>query len=709
MSGFYFPLTLGRPSAAPRDDERRRPPELDAWREGVRSSRQEVERIPEEGIFRDLMRSAGPGYTLVTGEPGAGKSTLLEQWRRRWAQEAPAPRLGLVLPVLVRFRSLNRYAADLLNTRSDPELAQALWAEHLRPDADTPALNNYYQLDPRLWTPLWLLDGLDEAAAELRTEEFLRRLGNLPGRVCLSCRTAIAQSLRPALQPGLRAANSLEIQPLDAREQRDFLAHSLGDETRADTFHRRIATNTQMRELAGNPLLLDLIAQVGEEVDLPASRAAFYERAVAKLWTKVTPDDRADDLRENRDTVLTALAASVGLTHIEFPIARLDAALKRAEEAKPADLRGALVTSGLLRLDRKRSTASFLHLTFQEYYLARALADDPFAEVLREHWASPRYEETLGLLLAMTAETDAAAADRALIGLVEWGLDTHRADPTVLWGIGSSPLRTALHLVSRSGLGLPSFVGLDLAALAAMKQEPRLHLPLSVDPAAPPDVLARLAGDEDGLVRESVAKHPATPPGILAQLSDDNYTLVRRLVARHPSTPPDTLARLAADECEEVSWDVAGNPATPTDILAILAADEDPMARWCVASNPATPPDILARLADDEYEGIRSSAATNLANPPDIPALLGDDEYEEISWSLAENPATPPGALVRLADDEDVETRWQVARNPATPPASLAQLANDSYASVREHAALNPSFFLEDLLVHPTSRSSRSK
>ncbi|MBI5164659.1 MAG: NACHT domain-containing protein, partial [Magnetospirillum sp.] len=593
MSAFYFPLTLGRPRSAPRDDERRRPPELQAWREGVRPVRPEVERIAGDRIYRDLLRPAGPGYTLVTGEPGSGKSTLLEQWRQQWAKDAPSPRLGLVVPVLVRFRSLNHCAANLLATGSEEDLALALWAEHLRPDAATPALTDFYRRNPRLWTPLWLLDGLDEAAEHLRAEAFLRRLAHLPGRVCLSCRTAIAQALRPALQPGLGAGGSLEIQPLNACEQRDFLAQSLGDKTRAATLHRRIASNTQMRELAGNPLLLDLIALVGEEVDLPASRAAFYERAVAKLWTKVEPTERARSLRAGRDATLTALAEAVGLAEIEFHLDAVDSALG----SHPAGLRDAMVTAGLLRIDDERVRAGFLHLTFQEYYLARALAGRPFAEVLREHWSSPRHEETLALLLAMVAARDAVAADAALLGLVEWGLKTHRNTPETLWKLGRSPLRVVLHLVMRSGIGLKRFPGLHTAVTAALEREHRLCFAMAADAATPPDILAKLAEDHSGYVRSSVVQNPTTPPDILIKLAEDPNFGVRKSVAGNPATPPDVLVKLAEDQEKWVRGGVAKNLATPPDILAKLAEDREEEVRNSVAENPATPPDILAKLA----------------------------------------------------------------------------------------------------------------
>ncbi|MBI5165073.1 MAG: hypothetical protein HY985_14370 [Magnetospirillum sp.] len=102
--------------------------------------------------------------------------------------------------------------------------------------------------------------------------------------------------------------------------------------------------------------------------------------------------------------------------------------------------------------------------------------------------------------------------------------------------------------------------------------------------------------------------------------------------------------------------------------------------RGGVAKNPATPPDVLVKLAEDQEKWVRNSVAQNLATPPDILAKLAEDREEEVRNSVAENPATPPDILAKLARNE--------SRAPSTE---------------------NPSLILEDLLLHPTSRSSRSK
>jgi len=44
------------------------------------------------------------------------------------------------------------------------------------------------------------------------------------------------------------------------------------------------------------------------------------------------------------------------------------------------------------------------------------------------------------------------------------------------------------------------------------------------DPACPPGVLVKLAGNPDRRVRQAVARNPASPPGVRAALGINRYT-----------------------------------------------------------------------------------------------------------------------------------------------------------------------------------------
>src|SRR5262249_22497613 len=92
-------------------------------------------------------------------------------------------------------------------------------------------------------------------------------------------------------------------------------------------------------------------------------------------------------------------------------------------------------------------------LTFQEFYLARALEPDGLRHALERHWKDARYEEVLALLASLLIEAGRVAeVDEAIGWLLEWGSKTHRRDPRVLHQMRRSPLRVALHLLSGAGV-----------------------------------------------------------------------------------------------------------------------------------------------------------------------------------------------------------------------------------------------------------------
>ena len=83
-----------------------------------------------------------------------------------------------------------------------------------------------------------------------------------------------------------------------------------------------------------------------------------------------------------------------------------------------------------------------------------------------------------------------------------------------------------------------------------------------------PEVLNRLAEDEEIYVRLEVASNPYTPPEALDRLSYDEDYGVRFNIARHSNTSPETLDRLAKDKISFVKQSAISNPnyKNPTNI-----------------------------------------------------------------------------------------------------------------------------------------------
>jgi ABC-type cobalamin/Fe3+-siderophores transport system ATPase subunit/ethanolamine utilization microcompartment shell protein EutL len=735
---FYFPLRLGieRQRAAARREEQDghpKPQAYEAWREGTERRLTEYEELPEAQVLKAICHSApAQRLTFILGEPGAGKTTLFVDWFLRLAREvATEVRLGARLPVLIRMRSV---PAHIWNTNEEGELADALW-EHActertifepedGPDRSPESLYTLDAPQARVFSLIWLFDGLDEVAPSLSGDEhFYQKLACLPGQKAVSARIAVYQSLREVAK--IYKWKEYEILGLSAKEQARFLAQALrligtlDAEGRSKSLVAEIRRNTAVHMLAGNPMMLGLLAEFAagdeEALVLPLSRSKFYEQSVNRLWhTKLRVDRDALRMREERDRFLTAQAAAMELGTLRAPMPHL------AE-----DLERGLRKSGLIRVHEEDGSFEFLHLTFQEYYLAQHLRTVGLRAALEQHWVDARYEETLGLLVSLLFEEKRyQEIQDGIQWLVKWGADTHRKNPSTLWKIGRSPMRTALHILGRAGVSLEvgeleglleSLLRIPTGARRGRRREV-MKLALAMDCRMPPEVLGHLAADENRFVRGLVAKNASTKAELLGRLAaEDEVHLVRKLAAENVNAPLEVLGRLAtgrnrdlrmsvaanemasaefldrlaADLDSAVRWGVAVNAVTPPELLGRLAGDEDSEVRLGIAENPGTPAELLDRLAGDKDSHVRSNVAGNPGTSAELLDRLAADLDSAVRLGVAANEVTPAGLLGRLARDEDSNVRWGVAGNAATPAELLNRLAGDKDSDVRLGVAGN--------------------
>jgi predicted NACHT family NTPase len=357
----------------------------------------EYEERREPLVLEQILRATARNrFWLILGEPGSGKTTLLETWFKGLASRVAEPYLGAMVPALVRLRLL---PTDVWKRKDEIELADALWECAVPEKAllDGGLVEAYAPKYRRNFHPIWLLDGLDELLPETTGDEsFFQGLANLPGIKVISARTAVFESQRKLAER--YKLGEYDILGLRAPEQNEFLRKALpGDPGKADKLSAGIQQNTQVRLLATNPLMLSLMAEAaagsgGGEIALPASRAEFYRRAVDEMWhRKLKTDPAALSLREDRDEYLSEKAATMGLDTLRVALS--------SKTGK--NLERGLRKSGLLRVDDITGTFEFVHLTFQEHYLARSLAKKSLKAALQKYWMHPRFEETLALVISI--------------------------------------------------------------------------------------------------------------------------------------------------------------------------------------------------------------------------------------------------------------------------------------------------------------------
>jgi hypothetical protein len=172
-----------------------------------------------------------------------------------------------------------------------------------------------------------LLDGLDELGDVLVDPALWEAIGALPGGKVLTCRTAVFQPLRR--ETAGRFSAEYRVLGLESdREQTHYLAAAMRavglDPTSAAQLVQRLNDNLALRPLATSPLMLGLIAEIADNIVLPANRADFYSIVTDEMWRRKLHDrPNLRMLSDDRDCVMATLAERMGLDAIETSRTRL--------------------------------------------------------------------------------------------------------------------------------------------------------------------------------------------------------------------------------------------------------------------------------------------------------------------------------------------------------------------------------------------------
>ncbi len=265
---------------------------------------------------------------VVRGDPGAGKTTLLRHLAAALAREEkenPRPRR---VPV---FESLPRLVRepDLLLNRLARRLERAG-----HPAQGLQAVLDRAGQEGRL---VLLFDGLDEVPKEER-DEAEKMLRDVAARWPSS---TLVVTTRPI---GYRRLGyellELDLLPLDAGRRREFLARWFGRRAGALDFARAgrelpvLEDDPGLRELAGNPLYLTLMALLLEKGTAPdRNRTRLYDQVFELLLEgKHRPDGEPIDCQAGVQEVLRHLGYAMTRDNRDAePVAALEARLYQPE------------------------------------------------------------------------------------------------------------------------------------------------------------------------------------------------------------------------------------------------------------------------------------------------------------------------------------------------------------------------------------------
>ncbi|WP_322768223.1 NACHT domain-containing protein, partial [Frankia sp. Cr1] len=348
----------------------------------------------------DVVTAAENRLLVLLGDPGAGKSTLARFLVLTLAGgPGGQPLAGMQgwLPVLVELRSF----ADL--RRECPTFLEYLQRLHDTDGLGLPAevLAGYLRADGRA---LVVFDGLDELFDPKERETVARQIAGFAARyprVRVVVTSRVIGYRRAVLDDagfGHYTVQDLDVEQIGVFVDRWYrlALHDRPGEvaSRRDRLLGAVAESVSIRELAGNPLLLTILAIIGRRQELPRDRRAVYAHAAKVLveqWDVnrhlrdasvpadyIDSDDRRELLRRVAARMQSGRAGLAG-NHISGAelVEEFDSYLRSRYQLEPPVARRA--AKAMLAQFRERNfilsrygadVYGFVHRAFLEYFCA---------------------------------------------------------------------------------------------------------------------------------------------------------------------------------------------------------------------------------------------------------------------------------------------------------------------------------------------------
>ncbi|MEV8548104.1 NACHT domain-containing protein [Streptomyces sp. NPDC051572] len=716
------------------------PPGLDQrqWEQ----ARQAYRERPAVALLNALS-SPEARHIVLLGDPGAGKSTVARYLALTLVSDGssgPLQSLSGMLPVVVELR---RYADADWRERSFEDFLAHLHAQEGH--APSPAL-----LRQRLHRgrALIVFDGLDELFDPKIRETVTRRITGFTARYP-QARVIVTSRVIGYRRHLLDAAGfrhymiqSLTDEQIKAFAEQWYTAAGLAGKDTAELLQTRlldaVTRSRPVRELAGNPLLLTILAIIARRQRLPRDRASVYSHAVNVLiahWDEDTkyldlaPGIRAIADLDDRDRreMLERLARHMQLG--ESGIAGNHVLAEDVEKVftdylgETLQLRPASATTvarAMVNQFRERNfilsrygseVYGFVHRAFLEYlaasdivrrYEQRELSDeDLLDQVFRLRATDPHWHEVLLLIVAQTGERFAARAVDTLLGLPDPGEGAATAPPPVLALHALSEIRRIGQLNDlsvRTAQSLVRYFESDRRAYGDLDLETPLSL-LGPGWSGARHLLRWIHCDAFG------GAH-----ALYVLITDKEALKAIALTAPTGQGRTSALIHLA------VRW--ADDPAVQSFVQERAAHEPDPDARsdlfyelaYAWPDDPRLVDFLCERITHDPHRMVRSAAASAMADlahqAPRVRVLLSKlladpTQPEDARVSAIENIAYVNGALT------DSNLRHLLTRHAQSDPSEqVRSAAHETLAALFGHLPAVRTWLMERIAAAPDKDGS---
>ncbi|MEQ9621176.1 NACHT domain-containing protein [Coleofasciculus chthonoplastes] len=375
-------------------------------------------------------------YLVFLGDPGSGKSTLLQYLALDWANSAPNNASLQPIPLLIELRTYMR-------NRDVGQCKNLL--EFFHDSSGIVCHLNQHQLVEQLkaGNALVMFDGLDEVFDPGKREDVItdihRFTNEYPDVQVIVTSRVIGykpQRLRDA------QFHHFMLQDLEETQVKEFINrwHDLTFTDQADKQRKRerlqraIDTSKAIKELAGNPLLLTMMAILNRNQELPRDRPELYNQASRVLLHQWDVERALVEHQQLEIQTIDYKDKQAMLRRVAYQIQTTEKGL--AGNLIAADELEGILTEYLTTLDINNSRAvarviikqlrernfilcfmgadyyAFMHRTFLAYFCAwefvwqfekeRTLSlEELKTEVFGKHWRDQYWHEVLRLIIAM--------------------------------------------------------------------------------------------------------------------------------------------------------------------------------------------------------------------------------------------------------------------------------------------------------------------
>ncbi|MFF0155818.1 HEAT repeat domain-containing protein [Micromonospora sp. NPDC005203] len=424
-------------------------------RQDLEDARRTYRARPATPAF-DVLTSVAQRACVLLGDPGAGKSTLARYVSLVLIDERPDDRLEPLQgyqPVLVELRE---YA---LHRQKYETFTDYLAYRHRSDGLGVPAevLDQYLTHNGRA---LMIFDGLDELFDQREREAVSLQIAGFAAahpqaRILVTSRII---GYRPRV---LRDAGFglYTVQDLDPRQVDAFLGSwyelALHDRPAMAAERRQrlasaISESPPIRELAGNPLLLTILAIIGKHQELPRERWKVYDHAASVLVQHWDINKHLNDVRidaalireDDKKELLRRLAHRMqegvrGLAGNHLWEDDLSAEIRNYLRFRfqYGEAQATAVATAMIEQFRTRNFVlarygpgvyGFVHRALLEFFCASEIVSrfektrelteaDLTSRVYAAHWEDPAWAEVLRLIAGMV---DATIADQLITYLL---------------------------------------------------------------------------------------------------------------------------------------------------------------------------------------------------------------------------------------------------------------------------------------------------